>query len=151
MANQPAAKATSTEPSPPSRNRTILIAAFAIAGAWILGLVVLALTSANPVTLNQKQIQHSHYVATAIRPTSDSTTLSVQKEWKRGEELGEITVTNLAEVRMPANQEFLVPLQRLRGSGYRITATTLPNEAPLIYPVTQEAEAQLTELLNGGE
>jgi hypothetical protein len=151
LPDEPPANSASAEVSAPSRHRIILFVAFALAAVWILGLIVLALISANPVTLNLRQIQHSDYVVSAVRPKSDSTTVTVQKEWKRGQELGEITVTNLADVRMPANQEFLVPLQRLGGTRYRITPTTLPNEAPLIYRATQQAEAQLSELLKTAE
>ncbi len=144
--------ATPPESVPPTsaRNRTMLIVAALVAAVWVLGLVVLALISANPVTLNEEQILHSLFVVTAIRPDAKSSMLLVTKEWLHGEDLGEIAVANLDHAKMPADRECLVPLQRLGKGRYQITPTTLPNEAPLIYPATPEAEAQLRELLKAG-
>lgn len=158
----PEPKATALPPASPSipgaesgpksfRTRAVLIAALVIAGLWISGLGVLALVSANPVTLNQKQIRESHLIVTAVRESDDSTALAVTKEWIRGEELGRITVGNLGETRMRAGQDFLVPLQRLSTGRYQVTATSLPNEAPLVYPATPEAESQLQRLLDSRE
>jgi hypothetical protein len=48
---------------------------------------------------------------------------------------------------MPAGRDFLVPLERLGKGRYQITPTSLPNEAPLIYPATPEAESQLLKIL----
>jgi hypothetical protein len=156
LPTEPTPAATSAGSAPlagnsSSRPRKVVIAAFAVAGAWILGLLVLAASSANPVTLNRKQILHSDLVVTATRPKAEASTLIVNKEWKHAEELGEITVENLEETRMPTDREFLVPLHRLGQGRYLITPTTLPNEAPLIYPATAEAESQLQELLEARE
>jgi hypothetical protein len=125
--------------------RPVLIGALGL--AWIVGLVLLAAFSANPVTLNQKQIRVSDFVVTAQRSPDDSTELIVVKEWLRGEDLGTIRVTNLDKTNLTTDQEFLVPLQRLTNGRIQITPTPLPNNPPLVYPATPEAEAELQKLL----
>lgn len=137
-----------TSPQKPvARSRRPLIVAFAIAGVWISALLVLALTTANPVTLNRKQIRESDYVVTAKRTDPGAQTLEVLKEWKRGEELETVTIANLDRVELPADREFLVPLNSVGSGRYRITKTTLPNRVPLIYPATEEAKSQLAAIL----
>jgi hypothetical protein len=127
--------------------RSVLVAALIVSALWILGLVVLAAVSANPVTINQKQIRESHFIVTAMRDSSNPSTLVVTKEWFRGEELGTITVTNLDETNMTLGQKFLVPLQKLATGRFLVTPTSLPNKAPLVYRATPKAESQLKTLL----
>ena len=134
--------------APSSKSRGRLFFAAGVAGVWILGLIVLAVLTANPVTLNREQILRSDYVVTARREAADSPVLIVQKEWKHAENLDEVTITNLDEVQMAAGPEFLVPLERIGPKRFLITPTTLPNRAPLIYRATPEAEAQLKEVLD---
>lgn len=146
-----AASATEERSNPWSSRRNLLIAG-GLATAWILTLLFLAWTTANPVTLNRKQIERSHFVVTATRESKDSSMLIVSKEWKHGRELGTISVINLKETGMPVGREFLVPLEAvsLRDDDtpqYAVTKTTLPNEAPLIYPATPEAKSALEEQL----
>ena len=148
--SEPAAATTVSQNSPspraPLRSR-VLTAALAIAIVWILGLITLAVLTANPVTLNRMQIERSDYVVTATRKRADSAKIEVSREWKHGADLGEITVTNLDEARMPVDREFLVPLKKLASGRYLITPTTLPNDAPLTYPATEEAMEQLVTIL----
>jgi hypothetical protein len=129
------------------RRRAVLIAALILAGLWISGLVILAAMSANPVTLNQKQIRASDFVVTATRSPDSASSLVVSKEWIRGDDLGTITVTNLEQTRMTADKEFLVPLLREPKGRFQVTPTSLPNQAPLVYPATPEALEQLQKLL----
>ena len=132
-----------------SAPRTKLLLASAGAACWIVGLITLAIATANPVTLNSEQIQHSQFIVTATRKTVDGAILVVQTEWKHGQDLGEITIGNLDQVKMPTGSEFLVPLIRTASDRFVITPTSLPNEIPLIYPATEEATQQLQALLGG--
>lgn len=144
--SQPAPASPLAENESAAKPRIFQIALVA-AIVWILGLVTLAIVSANPVTLNILQIEQSDYVVTATRTGPDANTIEVSREWKRGEELGTITVTNLDDARMPADGEFLLPLNKLSSGRYSITPTALPNKAPLIYPTTEEAMNQLETIL----
>ncbi len=147
----PSANDEQVSASPPSKSRGRLIFAAGFAGLWVLGLIVLAMLTANPVTLNRQQILGSDYVATAVRKDADSPVLEVQKEWKHGEKLGEITITNLSDIDMPAGREFLVPLEQMGRNRFLVTPTALPNKAPLIYPATPESKAQLKDILGQRE
>lgn len=130
-----------------SRQRALLIAALILAGLWILGLVILAAFSANPVTLNQRQIRASDLIITGRITSVGSSTITVTKEWIRGEELQTLTVTNLDQTGITPGDEFLIPLQRLPKGKSQVTPTSLPNAVPLIYPATPEAQTQLQNLL----
>jgi hypothetical protein len=110
-------------------------------------LAVLAFLSANPVTINQKQIRVSDFIVTATRDSERPSTLTVTKEWIRNDDLETVTVTNLNATNMAAGEEFLVPLQRLAKGRFQVTPTSLPNEVPLVYPATADAERQLQSLL----
>jgi hypothetical protein len=130
------------------RKRSVLVAAAMLAGFWILGLAALALFSANPVTINQKQIRQSDFLVTATRDSDEVSTLTVTKEWIQGEQLGTITVTNLGDTKIAVGQEFLVPLQQAVKGRFQVTPTgSLLNEVPLVYPATAEAKSQLQALL----
>jgi hypothetical protein len=131
-----------------SPRRAVLVAALILAGLWIVGLVVLAAVSANPVTINQKQIRDSDLIVTAKQSTDNPSKLVVTKEWIQGDDLGTIQVTNLEQTRIVPGEEFFVPLKRMAKGRFQVTPTPPSlNEAPLIYPATAEAQSQLESIL----
>lgn len=113
-------------------------------GALLIGLV---LFTANPVTLNQRQIAEADYVVTATVSDLGRGTAVVEKEWKHGTPLRTITVENLDEVSARADREYIIPLTKTGRDRYRVTQTTLPGQPPLIYPASEEAREQLERIL----
>ncbi len=142
---------TSSQSTNPAENASGkspgLVVAVGLAGAWILGLVTLAVLTSNPVTLNRAQILHADFVVTAKRTSADSNSLSITKEWKHGQKFQTVSVANLQKIDMPTEQDFLVPLERVGSEKFTIPLCPPPKQVPLIYPATPEAETQLKTLL----
>lgn len=113
-------------------------------GALLIGLV---LFTANPVTLNQRQIAEADYVVTATVSDLGRGTAVVENEWKHGTPLRTITVENLDEVTARADREYIIPLTKTGRDRYRVTQTALPGQPPLIYPASEEAREQLERIL----
>jgi hypothetical protein len=91
--SQPGPAAADSELMGSSRRR--FAAAAAIALLWIIAIVLLAVLTANPVTLNREQIARSPFVVTAKVIDLDKSRVTVDKEWRRGGLSGEIVVQNL--------------------------------------------------------
>ena len=80
---------------------------------WWLTLGLLALLTANPVTLNYMQIRQADYVVTAKVVDLDTGSVDVQEEWKQDVTLGRIKVENLHEVEAATDSTYLIPISRL--------------------------------------
>jgi hypothetical protein len=114
---------------------------------WVAGLFTLALRTANPVTLNSKQLYESTYIVSAVLTSDLDADIEVQKEWTRNASLPAIRVDNLKDVGFEPGVRHLVPLSPSYGDAYRVTPTPLPDGKPLVYPQTDGAVEQLEALL----
>ena len=124
-----------------------LICAVSVAVSWWFVLGWLALVTANPVTLNRIQVKDADYVVTGTISDLAKGTVTVHKEWKQNAALDEITVENLNEAGGKPNTKYLIPLKSNADHEYRVVPTRLPGGTPLIYPATEAAINQLTDLL----
>lgn len=133
-----------------SRARSRWLAALTVAFLWIAGLALLAIFTANPITLNRDQILRSEIVLRGTVLDTTQSRVKVDQTWKGSDVPIELRVENLAETGARVQQSYLLPLSVARGDRrtYRVTESLLPNGAPLIYPATPEAEAMLGELLH---
>lgn len=127
--------------------RKSLICAVSVAVLWWLALGWLALFTANPVTLNRDQVLRAEYVVTGTISDLTKGTVTVHKEWKHNAALDEITVENLNEAGGKPNTKYLIPLKSNSDHEFRVMPMRLPEETPLIYPATEDAINQLTDLL----
>jgi hypothetical protein len=118
-----------------------------VAAVWLAGLTSLAILSANPVTLNVRQIHDARYVISAVLTKRDGGIIVPQKEWKHGEQLPPLRIDNLDQVRFDPGVTYLVPLSPSDAGGYRVSATPLSDKRPLVYPATAEAIEQLEAAL----
>jgi hypothetical protein len=118
-----------------------------LAAAWVLTLFSLAWWTANPVTLNYRQIADSEFVVSGTVVDVQAGRVDVDREWKRGEALQDVVVENLSGSGAAAGERYLIPLARGRGDGFEITETLIEDGKPLIYPATQEATSQLETIL----
>jgi hypothetical protein len=132
----------------PPRGPLLLAALLAL--GWITFLAILTWKTANPVTLNLLQIQQSDVVL-AGKVTGQYTIEKTDLQpWPLSEK--EVSINNLPEAGAKLGQVYLFALQHHSGEGvpahggYRITPTHLPDGAPLIYPATSEALAQLKRI-----
>ena len=122
--------------------RTQFAAASLLALAWYLCLASLAVFTANPVTLNARQILDSRWIVLAT--IDDDGVVHERKSIRGLLPDGPIKLTD--PCRYP-NQEVILALVREFGD-FRVTPTHLPKGDRLIYPATQTALQQLDEILN---
>lgn len=118
---------------------------------WVIGLGVLSILTANPVTLNRDQILESDDVLTAIVEDAKVGRVRIEKSWKDNVEVPteQLTLKNLGASRVTSRERLLIPIVRSRHE-WQVTPTKLPNEPPLVYPVSEESERQLRQLLKTG-
>ena len=143
-------KTSSTEGTPDSRwQRKLFSITALLAATWMILLLVLSVTSANPVTLNRDQIVEATEVLTVLIKDQQMGTVQVEKSWKSELSDHELVVTDIASMGVATGQRFLIPITR-EGSQWQVMPSKLPNNARLIYPATPEAERQLNSILKTG-
>lgn len=123
--------------------------AVALFAVWLVGLVALAVLTANPVTLNRQQIlQAARIVEAEVLDQNDGRCRIVQS-WPAGDEGTTIRINELRFSQVRAGDVYLFPLGRLGSdSTYRIVTTPPPEAAPLFYPATPVARLQLADILD---
>ena len=132
-----------------SHIRRWFVLAASLVGLWVIGLGVLSLLTANPVTLNRDQILDATDVLTAVVEDVEVGRVGVEKSWKNAVLDEQLTLINLRESKPASRQRLLIPVT-LTGKGWQITRSKLPREPPLVYPATEESERQLRHLLKIG-
>lgn len=132
-----------------SHIRNWFVLAASLAGLWVIGVGVLSLLTANPVTLNRDQVLESTDVLTAVVEDIPSGQVRVEKSWKNAVHDEQLTLSNLRETKPTSQQHLLIPVS-LGRQGWQVTPLKLPHEPPLVYPVTEESERQLRHLLKTG-
>ncbi len=130
-----------------AKKRFTLASVFA--GLWLFGLGVLSFLTANPTTLNRDQILSATDVVTAVVEDPKAETIRVEKSWRGAISDEQLVLSNLHGVKPAKGDRLLIPVTKSR-DGWRITLSRLPNEPPLVYPVTPESEGQLRQLLKAG-
>ncbi len=138
-----------------NHGRWAVLAAGAVWCAILWGLVF---TSSNPVVVNRVQVLASDAIVVGHRDPQKPDELLVEKVW-----LGNTPEKRVAIRDWPTlcpTGSIVVPLQRLRERGFRVTQGELPNPPlnpnqlpdpamvqPLIYPATDSVLEQLTKLV----
>jgi hypothetical protein len=126
-----------------------LLAALSLALLWWLGLVLLALLTANPVTINREQVLKADAIVEAAVTNLAKGEIRIQRvQNDRGTlDVPTLRLPNLAETKAEPGATYLIPLSRT-GIGYEVTRTSLPGQLPLVYPATPETAEQLQRHLS---
>lgn len=141
-------KRTQIEPNSRWQRKLFSIAAL-LAATWMVLLLVLSVTSANPVTLNRDQIIEATDVLTVLIKDRQRGEVQVEKSWKSELSDNELAVTDIASMGVVSGERFIIPVTR-EGGKWQIMPSKLPNNARLIYPASPEAERQLKSILKTG-
>ena len=126
-----------------------------LCAAWVLSLALLVFRTANPLTLNTAQVKFSSWIVEAgvrqLHPGKVEVVTSFRGSFEAGAEL---TILNLDRVPVEVGKHYLLPLvpgvdanNRIIENAYLITPTGLPEQQPLVYPMTEEVRAKLQDLL----
>ena len=135
---------------PVSRWQSLLFILAAVSAViWMMSLLILSVTSANPVTLNRDQIIGSSDVLTALVKDPESGTIKVEKSWKNVVDEQELKVTDLASLAVTKEERFIIPILRNQDA-WHVTPSKLPKTPRLIYPASDEADRQLKSILKTG-
>lgn len=129
----------------------LLIAAGVLAAIWLSSLALLALRTANPVTVNRAQLLEADAVVVATpQPVKKGHVASLRVERSlAGSDLPvTLDVGGIERERFSRAVPYLVPLRRTE-NGYVVTpAPTALNSEPLVYPATDEAVRVAEVILN---
>lgn len=132
---------------PASARRRFVLAAAVVLGWWAVLVGMVAFT-ANPVTLNRRQVALSDAVVKVEVLDVDSGRVNVLETWKRRNVPAELAIPNLAAGGAKTGGTYLVPVRIAPDGGCRITRVLVGDEAPLIYPASDESVEQLELLLS---
>jgi len=126
--------------------------AIGIGLGWIAILSVMVLFTSNPVTLNRSQLREADVVVVGqVQPDGRVARFDDSPDWPFAPD-SELQVMNLQAASAKVGQAYLLPLTRAGHTGrgqdlmFTVTASHLPNAAPLIYPATKESLQQWSEL-----
>ena len=136
------------DPLPSFRFSIIRRAVTAVALSWLSFLFWLAATAGNPVVLNKVQILRSDCVVTA--EVTSGQVARVLRVWKS--DTPTLPVTLSLEESL-ADGDYIVPLVRIDNQ-FDVTPRPLLNEGKevrVIYPLTEQTQAQLESLLGDPE
>ncbi len=129
---------------------------------WIVALAAMTWNTANPDVVNRAQIEESHFVFVGRCEDPAKGTFHVERELKRGELQGPVTVQDLPKQLPPKNTAWVVPVLR-HGKSFVVTEGVFPlppaqvvgpngvpleaHVAPKIYPATDDVLRQIDALL----
>lgn len=123
--------------------------AVAIVTLWLLGILVAALLTANPTTLNRAQLLSSDAVVVGlVTAVADSGTATIEtRETLRGEGIPpQFQLSHAGDLVNPG-EEYLFPLQHV-GDGFQITPAPARAEKQwLVYPVHEQVLPTAKEIL----
>jgi hypothetical protein len=109
-------------------------------------LATLAITAANPVIVNRKQVLKADLVVTARVINRDSGECTIEKQWTPGPPVDAITVANLKETRAVQGASFILALEYRAGGSYAVIPAPLSGAPLLVYPATPDVVSQVAEL-----
>ena len=148
IANSQQASSNSIEPIS-KKSKPLFVVAVVTAVSWMVLLLILSTTTANPVTLNRDQIIDSTDVVTALVVDPQSGVTQIQLSWKSVVTEGELKITDLATLSVTKGDRFIIPVLRIKDA-WHVTPSKLPKNPRLIYPASDEAERQLKSILKTG-
>jgi hypothetical protein len=133
----------------PSHPAARLVLAATVTAVWLMALGGLALFTANPVTLNRRQIELADAVITGRVLNKGHRDVAVERVWKGGDLPEGLRVENLDEAPVEVGHVYVIPLTRNR-ERYAVAATRrtpAPEGSRLVYPATPTALEQLRDIL----
>jgi hypothetical protein len=122
-------------------------AALAVSGIWLAALASMAIWASNPVMLNREQVLGALQRGVVVRARVidlETGRCAALQQWPPDTVGDSFDVANLNQTETRPGKSYLLPLLRTE-DGYVVAPS--PGGQPLVYPDTDEALAQLEELL----
>jgi hypothetical protein len=128
-----------------ARFRRRLLFAVAVVAVWWAVLIVLVIFTANPVTLNRRQLRHSQPIVTAEVLDAAEGRVKVVRDFSGAGIKGEIRVDGLPDLGVRDGKTYILPLSVAPRGGWQITPVPDSSHRRLVYPATDDALKQLAE------
>ena len=129
--------------------RKWLVITISVAAVWWVGLSLLTLLSANPTTVNRKQIVDSDVVVVARVKDLTSGSVTVTKQWIDPNPQTSLIVTGLSEFEVQTGDTVVLPLTGGPDGTFYLTRVhptkAKPNGTTYIYPATDVVLNQVDE------
>ena len=122
--------------------------AVSLACVWVLFLVTLAVTTANPVVVNRDQIARSDYLLTATVSSADASQVAVEKVWKREANWTSLVIEGLQQCRLQPNAKYVIPISRTQHKTYQVTPVAFVEPPGWVYPATESTLEQMQQILS---
>jgi hypothetical protein len=127
-----------------------LTAAIMIAAVWWLALSLLGLLSANPTTVNRRQIVDSDLVVAAILTDRERGLVEVTRQWIDPNPQTSLTVSGLDEFDLNNGDSVVLPLTGGPDGTFYLTRVQRTNSQPegttYIYPTTDVVFQQVEDI-----
>lgn len=140
------------------RSRLPFYIAIVLVGAWLAFLSVLALLSANPVTINREQILASDAVIVGVRDVERRDPERRIGDWVRVEQQlagrgvpSRLLLPHFAEHAAAQASAFVIPLRRTRDSFEITPAPEALDGRRLVYPASPETLETVAKILATGD
>jgi hypothetical protein len=151
---RPAAGAESNPAPAPADDRhyrrRFFLAAVVVAAWWAV-LIALVIFTANPVTLNRRQLRSSSQIVTAEIVDAADGRVKVVKDWSGSGVTGELHVDGLRESGVRDEETYILPLSLTARGGWQVTPAPEAPDRRLVYPATDDALQQLAEFVGGAK
>lgn len=131
-----------------ARFRWRFLMAVALTAVWWAALIALVVFTANPVTLNRRQLRSATQIVTAEVVDAAEGKVKVLKNWSGSDETGELHVEGLQELGVRDGKTYILPLTLTARGGWQVTpAPDSPDRHP-VYPATDAAVEQLAKIVH---
>lgn len=139
-----------TTTNPKTSYLALLLIVILLAVGWFLVLGGMVITTANPVTFNQRQILESErlVVATISKIGEDGTLdLQVTEELLPQSQQTKTIQVLYNKLSLTEGASYIFPLSRRLDLGYTITRTELSGKRPLVYAANEKSIKRLKQKL----
>ena len=144
--------------SQPSANRWLFPLSLTVGAVWWVILLSLAIKTANPVTLNVRQLVQADLVVLGRIVDVNAGRVEVQRQWLAPEALPQtVVVDHLDQTAVEPGQSYLLPLSRTTESTLEVTPRRLAATSPgqqsqkstgYVYPASAETIQRLETVLS---
>jgi hypothetical protein len=147
----PFAEATAAATPVDGRFRRRFLIAAAVTAAWWAGLIGMVAFTANPVTINRRQLRNSMQIVTAEVVDAAEGKVKIVKVYSGGGLSGEHRVDGLRELGVRDGATYILPLTLTARGNWQVTPLPDAPRGRAVYPATDDALRQLAEILDAGE
>ena len=133
-----------------------LVGAVVVFGVWAVALIVLAMLTSNPVSLNRAQIIAAEVVVEAVYDAEEphprgGKHWQVKRSWPVDRTGASLEIDGLDGLPLTDGQSYLIPIEPVAKGRWRIVLSPQPFATPLVYPANLQTVTELEAILRESE